>query len=165
MKAIKRFQLVDVIVTADSGVSRITIGDQANLRTDSDQDIVIVGLEAYNINAIPLSSVSNNPLPTPAQLANAFLTLYVGTEESIDGIPLPELNSLRSALATDTSFFMEERTDFQNLFPVQWDKCFLQLGKPYNTGGANAEFSFLIGVHYLKYPAGTWKKQLAGGSQ
>ncbi len=62
----KRFQLVDVIITANNGTSRIAIGDQANLRTDNSQDIVIVGVEAFNINAYPLSPISNNPLPTLA---------------------------------------------------------------------------------------------------
>ena len=161
MRAKKRFELVDVIITANNGLSRIPIGDQANLRTDGGQDIVIVGIEAFNVNAYPLSPISNNPLPTPAQLANAFLTLYVGQEESIHLIPVTKLNITRSALATATDYFQELETEFQNLYPVQWDKCYLQLGQPFNTGGANAMFSFLLGVTYLKFPAGAWAKQLA----
>jgi hypothetical protein len=161
----KRFQLVDVIIAANSGVSRIPIGDQANLRTDNSQDIVIIGVEAFNINAYPLSPISNNPLPTPAQLANAFLTLYIGTEEQVALIPVTKLNVTRSALATDTSFFQENETEFQNLYPVQWDKCYLQLGQPFNTGGANTIFSFLLGITYLKFPGGVWAAKVAGGAQ
>jgi hypothetical protein len=161
----KRFQLVDVIIVANSGVSRIPIGDQANLRTDNSQDIVIVGIEAFNINAYPLSPVSNNPLPTPAQLANAFLTLYIGTEEQVALIPVTKLNVTRSALATDTSFFQENETEFQNLYPVQWDKCYFQLGQPFNTGGANTEFSFLLGITYLKFPGGSWAAKVQAGGQ
>jgi hypothetical protein len=159
----KRFELVDVIIPANSGLSRIPIGDQANLRTDGGQDIVIVGVEFFNINAIPLSFISQNPLPTPAQLANAALTLYVGQEESIHLIPAVKLNVTRSALATDTSFFQESETEFLNLYPVQWDKSYFQLGQPFNTGGANAAFSFLIGVTYLKYPPGVWADLVAKG--
>jgi hypothetical protein len=159
----KRFELVDVIINANSGVTRIPIGDQANLRTDAGQDIVIVGLEFFNVNAIPLSYISQNPLPTPAQLANAALTLYVGQEESIHLIPAVKLNITRSSLAADTSFFQEHETEFQNLYPVQWDKSYLQLGQPFNVGGANDLFSFLIGVTYLKYPPGAWAKLVAAG--
>lgn len=158
MQPIKRWQLVDVTITANNGLSRIPIGDQANLRTDGDQDIVIVGIEAFGVNAYPLSPVSQNPLPTPAQLANAFMTLYIGTEEAVALIPVTKLNITRSALATATDYFQMEGTEFKFLYPVQWDKCYLQLGQPYNTGGANAQFSFLFGVTYLKFPPNVWRK-------
>jgi hypothetical protein len=161
MRAKKRVELVDVIITANNGLSRIPIGDQANLRTDGGQDIVIIGIEAFNINALPLSPVTNNPLPTPAQLANAFLTLYIGQEEAIHLIPVVKLNVTRSSLATATDYFQEHETEFQNLYPVQWDKCYLQLGAPFNAGGANAAFSFLLGITYLKFPPGVWANQVA----
>lgn len=163
MRAKKRFELVDVLISANNGMSRIPIGDQANLRTDGGQDIVIVGVEAFGVNAYPLSPISNNPLPTPAQLSNAFLTLYVGQEESIHLIPVTKLNNTRSALATATDYFQENETEFQNLYPVQWDKCYFQLGQPFNTGGANAVFSFLLGITYMKFPAGAWATMLAKG--
>lgn len=163
MRPKKRFELVDVIINANSGLSRIPIGDQANLRTDGGQDIVIIGIEFWNINAIPLSYISQNPLPTPAQLANAALTLYVGQEESIHLIPGVKLNITRSSNATDTSFFQENETEFQNLYPVQWDKSYLQLGQPFNAGGANDAFSFLLGVTYLKYQPGAWADLIAKG--
>jgi hypothetical protein len=157
----KRWELVDVLVTANNGLSRIPIGDQANLRTDGGQDIVIVGVEFFDINANPLSPISQNPLPTPAQLANAFLTLYVNQEESIHLIPGNKLNHSRLALSTSTSIFQTEETEFNNLYPVQWDKSYLQLGAPF---GNNAAFSFLIGVTYWKYPAGVWAELLAKGT-
>jgi len=161
MRPKKRFELVDVIITANNGLSRIPIGDQANLRTDGAQDIVIVGIESYNVSAYPLSPISNNPLPTTAQLSNAFLTLYIGQEEAIHLIPVTKLNVTRSALATATDYFQEGETEFQNLYPVQWDKCYFQMGQPFNTGGANAQFSFLLGITYLKFPAGSWAKTVA----
>ena len=152
---------MDVIISANNGLSRIPIGDQANLRTDGGQDIVIIGVEAFNVNALPLSPISNNPLPTVAQLSNAFLTLYVGQEESINLIPVTKLNITRSALATATDYFQDNETEFQNLYPVQWDKSYLQLGAPFNAGGANAIFSFLLGITYLKYPSGAWASLVA----
>lgn len=164
MRAIKRFELVDVIITANNGLSRIPTGDQSNLRTDGSQDIVIVGIEAFSINAYPLSPISNNPLPTTAQLSNAFLVLYIGQEEAVHLIPVTKLNNTRSALATATDYFQEEGTEFQNLYPVQWDKCYFQLGQPFNTGGANSQFSFLLGITYLKFPAGTWAKKVASAT-
>lgn len=160
MRPIKRFELVDVIVTANNGLSRIPIGDQANLRTDNSQDIVIVGIEAFNVNAYPKSPISQNPLPTPAQLSNAFLTLYVGQEESVHLIPVTKLNITRSSNATATDYFQENATELQNLYPVQWDKCYFQLGAPFNAAGANAAFSFLLGVTYLKFPGGKWAQTL-----
>jgi hypothetical protein len=163
MRPKKRWEFVDVIIVANNGLSRIPIGDQANLRTDGNQDIVITGVEFFDINAIPLSPISQNPTPTPAQLANAFLTLYIGQEEAIHLIPGTKLNLTRSSLSTSTSYFQENETEFQNLYPVQWDKCYLQLGQPFNTGGANTAFSFLIGVTYLKYPPGAWAALVAKG--
>ena len=140
------------------------MGDQANLRTDGDQDIVIVGIEAFNVNALPLSPISNNPLATPAQLANSFLVLYIGQEEAIHLIPLTKLNITRSSESAATDYFQANETEFQNLFPVQWDKAYLQLGQPFNTGGANTQFSILLGVSYLKFPPGAWAKATRQGT-
>jgi hypothetical protein len=161
MKPIKRFQLVDVIITANNGLSRIPTGDQSNLRTDGSQDIVVVGIEVFNVNAFPISPVSNNPTPTPAQIANASLTIALGSDEAIFMIPLPKLNATRSSLATATDYFQNQPIEFQNLYPISWDKCYFQLGQPYNTGGDNTQFSILLGVTYLKFPSGVWAATLA----
>lgn len=165
MRPKKRFELIDVIITANNGLSRIAIGDQANLRTDGDQDIVIIGIQAYNSNAFPLSPISNNPLPTVSQLANIFITLVIGSDEVIHLLPLTSTNITRSALATATDYFQAEETEFQNLYPVAWDKSYFQLGAPFNTGGPNAEFSILLGVDYLRFPPGAWKKATGQANQ
>lgn len=165
MRPKKRFELVDVIITANNGLSRIPIGDQANLRTDGDQDIVIIGIQALNVNAYPLSPVTGNPLPSTAQLANAFLTLVIGSDEVVHLLPLTSMNITRSSNSAATDYFQVEQTEFQNLYPVAWDKSYLQLGQPYNTGGANAQFSIVLGVDYLRFPPGAWKKATGQSNQ
>lgn len=161
MEPIKRFQLVEVIVTANYSKTKVVIPDQQNLRMDSTQDIVIVGMEMYTTSVAPLSWGNQQPLPSDAQLANTALTLYVDDEESIELLPCIRLAATRTALATSTAVFQEGPAAFKNLVSVSWEKSYFQTAQPYNTGGANAQFSLTLGVTYYKLAAGQWAKLTA----
>jgi hypothetical protein len=162
IQGIKRWEMVEVVIPANSSQTTFRINDQPNLRMDSTQDIVILGLEAYNINALPLAFQSQQPGPTVAQMAITALTLYVGDEESIHLLPLVKLNAIKTALATATDYFSDVMQEFKNLTKVNWDKSYFQVATPYNTGGANAQFCITLGVSYLKLKPGEWAKLTAG---
>lgn len=165
MTPVKRYEVVEVIVQANAGGTFFKISDQPNLRMDSTQDIVIVGLEMFSVSAIPISPLSQAALATDAQLQNTSLVLYVDDEESIHLIPAVKLQSTRTALATSTLIFQPEPLQVKNLVKVNWDKSFYQAHQPYNTGGANAQFSLYLGVSYLKLEPGAWGKLTAGQIQ
>jgi hypothetical protein len=158
MEPIKRFQLVEVIVTANYSKTKVPIPDQQNLRMDSTQDIVIVGMEMWSTSSAPLSWGNQQPLPTDAQIANTALTLYVDDEESVQLMPCLRLMATRTALATSTQQFQEGTTGFKNLVGVSWEKCYFQTAVPYNNAGANAQFCLTMGVTYYKLAPGAWAK-------
>lgn len=156
MDPIKRFQLVEVPVSANFGMSKVVIEQQQNLRMDSDQDIIIVGLRMYTTSDAPLSWGNQMALPSDAQLANTALVLYVNGEESVYQLPCIDLHATRTALGTSTSSFQAGPQGFKNLVSVAWEKCYFITAQPYNTGGANEAFSLTLGVEYYKLEAGAW---------
>lgn len=161
MEAIKRWEMVEVLVAANAGGTKFPIPDQQNLRDDTSQDIIIRGFEMWPVDSMPLSPITpNNALATMAQLENTFLTLYIEEEESIHLIPCIKLIAQRTSLATSTIQFQGEPVMLKNL-KVQWNKSYFQVATPYNTGGPNTAFSLIIGVSYLKLAPGTWKELTA----
>jgi hypothetical protein len=165
MEYIKRWEMVEVIVGANNSATTQKIPEQQNLRMDTTQDIIIVGLEMWSIETMPFSPItSSNPLATTAQMQNTFLTLYINEEESIHLMPAIKLIAQRVPLATSTAQFGSGPVPFKNL-QVNWDKSYFQVAQPYNTGGANAAFSLILGVSYLKLKPGTWAKLTSGQVQ
>jgi hypothetical protein len=165
IQGIKRWEMVEVVIPANSSQTTFRINDQPNLRMDSTQDIVIVGLEVYNANALPFAFQSQQPGPTPAQLANTALTLYVSDEESVHLIPCVKLNALKTALATATDYFSDQMQEFKNLVSVNWDKSYFQVAQPYNFAAPNAQFCLTLGVSYLKLKPGQWAALTSGQIQ
>lgn len=148
-----RFQQVEVIVpSAGVGVQgRIKIEDQPQLRTQSDQTVVIQALETYDIISQPLSP-TGRPLPSVAQLSNAYLVLNIFGYENLQYIPMNSLNNIQS---TDTSvqrFFTNRLFRVNEQFRVDWTKSYI-LSTAAIASPANV--SFLIGVHYYIIPDDT----------
>ena len=69
--------------------------DEPQIRT-----VPIYSIVVYSSDSIPLSSITSQPVATPAQLAKCFLTLYTtdpktkDQKNGIDRMPLLELNYL-----------------------------------------------------------------------
>lgn len=155
-KAIKRFELVELIIQAGSTGTRFPYPDIPQLRDDTTQDIIVCGLKTWSVEALPLTA-NGNTNATYLQLANSFLTLYIEGEESIRQIPFIDFLHQRQAQATGTTFNNVETTALEYL-KIDWNKTYLQAATPFGTAGApNAQFSVLLGVSYKKLPPGAWE--------
>lgn len=155
MKAIKRFELVELVIPAGSTGNRFPYPDIPQLRDDTTQDIIIRSLRSYTVETMPLSA-QGNAVSTTAQLLNCFLVLYINGEESMRLIPLIQLNTLAQSASNGTTIYQQDETEVENL-QVDWNKSYIQMATPPGTVGApNAQFSIMLGVSYKKLPAGTW---------
>lgn len=154
--ALKRFEMVELVIPAASTGTRFPYPDIPQLRDDTTQDIIICALETYPFEALPLT-VNGNANATFAQLQNTFLTLYIDAEESVRQVPLIRLNPFRQAAAAGTTFNVIDKLATEYL-KVDWNKTYLQAATPYGTAMApNAQFSVLLGVWYKKLPPGAWE--------
>lgn len=163
--ALKRFELVELIIPAASTGTRFPYPDIPQLRDDTTQDIIVCGLETYPQEALPLTA-SGNTNATFDQLQNAFLTLYINAEESVRQVPFIRLNPLRQAASAGTTFNVIDKLATEYL-KIDWNKTYVQAAQPYGTAlEPNTQFSILLGVWYKKLPAGAWtamtKNQVVG---
>lgn len=151
MKAITRYEAVELIIPANAGATKFNFLDIPQLRSDVTKDIIIQGIKAFSIVEKPLD-FNGNAVASMAQLQNAELTLYVDGEESIFRIPMTEL--LNSQNFANTFFSQIIPDEFDNLM-IDWTKSYITADVPFNTAGANALFAFLFGISYKKLKAGT----------
>jgi hypothetical protein len=155
-QALKRYELVELIIPAGSTGTRFPYPDIPQLRDDTTQDIIICGLETFSVEALPLAP-SGNTVADFAQLQNSFLTLYVEGEESVRQVPFIRLNPMRQASGTGGTLNVVERLPVEYL-KVDWNKTYLQAAAPFGTTGSpNTQFSVMLGVWYKKLPPGSWK--------
>lgn len=135
-----------------SSATRFNFFDQPQLRTDQTMDIIIQGIESWDITDIPLSP-NNNPVITKVNLQNSYLVLYIDGEESVLRLPLIALHRVNNFAdpftQTDNNPF-----NFDNIM-VDWTKSYIFTPTAY-VGGIL--FSILLGVHYKKLPPGTMAK-------
>lgn len=150
----KRYELVELPIPAASTGTRFPYPDIPQLRDDTTQDIVIMGLETFSIDSMPLSA-NGNTVATLAQLLNSFLTLYIEGEESMRQMPFVRLQPVWQSLATGNLQGLQTELAVENI-RVDWNKSYVQAAAPFN-GGANPAFSIMLGVWYKKLPAGTWE--------
>lgn len=155
-EATKRYELLEIQIPAASTATRFNIPDQPQLRTDQDADVIIQGIETFDIFGIPLSP-NAIPLPTDLQLNQTYLVLYVEQEESIYRIPLLSMKRVANELnaVPQNAPFVYDLFKFRNLM-VDWTKSYFFTPIPYSTVDVpNTTFSFLLGIHYFKLPPGT----------
>lgn len=153
-KAIKRFELIEQQIPATSTATRFQFNDQPQLRSDQDQDVIIQGLRVWNIVDVPLSP-NNVAVVSAANLAQTYVVFYIDGEESILKLPLTDLHNVNNFASPFTA-----QTDLPNKFEnlqIDWTKSYLFTPTAYNAG-ANATFSFLLGVYYKKLPPKTAAK-------
>lgn len=163
-QALKRYELVELIIPAGSTGTRFPYPDIPQLRDDTTQDIIICGLETFPVEALPLTA-NGNPVASFAQLQNSFLTLYVDSEESVRQVPFIRLNPLRQAASAGTTFNSVDKLGVEYL-KVDWNKTYVQAASPYGTVVSPvAQFSILLGVWYKKLPPGAWKTMTANQVQ
>lgn len=158
-RPVKRYELIEQIIPANSTGTKFDFPDIPQLRDDTDQEIVIRGIEVFSVENMPLSP-NGNAVSTTAQLLNTFLVLYIDNEESVKWIPLIRLQHVFQALATGTSQQTFEEFAFDDV-KVNWNKSYLWAAAPYS-GGTFTQFSVILGVEYKKFLPGTLKKRVLG---
>jgi hypothetical protein len=163
-QALKRYELVELVIPAASTGTRFPYPDIPQLRDDTTQDIIICGLEAFSVEAMPLAP-SGNTVLSFAQMQNSFITLYIEGEESVRQVPLIRFNPMRQTAAAGATFNVVERVPVEYL-KVDWNKTYIQAAAPYGTALApNMQFSIMLGVWYKKLPQGSWKTMTANQVQ
>lgn len=148
MTGAKRFQFVEVQVEqAYSAGGKLWIKDQPQLRTQTDQLVIIEAMETYDITTLAVSPALRT-MPTTAQLANVVLVLNIMGYENLQYIPMNKLNSISSS---DTSvqrlWNVDGKFEFDQLWGVDWTKSYLQFGASQAAG-----ISFGLGVYYRVVP-------------
>lgn len=154
MKAITRYEAVELVIPANAGATRFNFLDIPQLRSDVSKDIVVHGIKVF-CSAEKTTDFNGNAVATIAQCQNAELTLYVDGEESIFRIPLTEL--INGQNFANTFFSQQIPDEFDNLM-IDWTKSYITADIPFNNGGANTQFAFLFGIAYKRYKAGTMAK-------
>ena len=119
----KRYELVELVIPANSTGTRFPYPDIPQLRDDTTQDIVIMGLETFSVDAMPLSP-NGNPVATMADLQNSFLILYIDGEESMRQIPLVRMQPIWESLNTGLLQGVLKELDVENL-RVDWNKSYI----------------------------------------
>jgi hypothetical protein len=154
--AVKRFELVELIINAGSTGTRFPYPDIPQLRDDTTQDIIVCGLKTWSVEALPLTA-NANVNASFAQLSNSFLTLYIEGEESVRQVPFIDLIHMRQAAAAGVTFNNTEPFKTEYL-KIDWNKTYLQAAVPFGTVLApNTQFSVLLGVSYKKLLSGAWE--------
>jgi hypothetical protein len=159
--AVKRHELVELIIPAASTGTRFPYPDIPQLRDDTTQDIIICGLETYSVESLPLTA-NGNANASYLQLANSFLTLYIDSEESVRQVPFIKMLAMRQAAAAGATFNQLDKINLEYL-KVDWNKTYVQAATPFGTTGApNTQFSILLSVWYKKLPPGAWQAMTKG---
>jgi hypothetical protein len=125
------------------------------MRCDGDKDVAIYSIVGYHAGSLPLS-VNGNPVATEAQLANAFLSLYILGNEQVMQISLRRFLNQQNAAAADFN-----AREYFNTAPlrVDWTNSFVQLAVS-NTNPALPSYSFIFEFEYEWLPPGSIKAYL-----
>ena len=151
MKAITRYEAIELVIPANSGQSRFNFLDIPQLRSDVTKDIIVHGIKTFSIVEKPID-YNGNAVASVLQIQNAELTLYVDGDESIFRIPLTEL--MNGQNFANTFFSQQIPDEFDNLM-IDWTKSYITADVPFNLAGANTQFSFLFGISYKRFAPGT----------
>lgn len=149
----KRHELIELLVPANYTATELQIPDIPNLRDDTTQDIIVVGLETYAAETMP-NAPSGNPVAAMSDLQNIYLTLYIEEEESVRNLPMPRLQPIWQSLQTGTLQGGQATLALENL-KVTWNKSFLKFGE---APADNDAFTVLLCVWYKKLAPGMWNQ-------
>lgn len=139
---IKMFEIVELTIDANNP-GRFYFQTQPQLRNQSDQIIIIRGIQLYMLPAYAASQVTNTVAGMPAtEAVKAVLTLYVNGEESIKSIPLPQLYNINDL----ASPFQQEIQTFADLQNVDFAKSYVQ----FSTAAAGTPYVIPFGISYIR---------------
>jgi hypothetical protein len=119
------------------------------MRSDGDKDVCIYSIVAYHNISLPLS-VGGNAVATPAQVKNAFLTLYILGNQQINQVSLQRFLNQQDG-ANDN--WNAREYPFTAPLRVDWTNSFVELATP---GTADtAAYSYLFEFEYEWLPVGS----------
>jgi hypothetical protein len=150
----KRFELIEIIIPVGTTGTTFQIEDIPQLRDDITQDIIIVGIETFAADSVPLSP-AGNAVATMADLENMFLTLYIDQEESIYRLPMPRIQPIWQSLTTGGLQGGQQTLSLECL-KVTWNKSYLTFGASFTP--EELPISVLLGVWYKKLNPGAWEQ-------
>ena len=143
-----RFQLIEVAVPA-AGLAvgqRLYIPDQPQLRTQTNQIIILKRLQPYD-NVTNPTTPSGAATVTVANLASSYLVINVAGTETMQFIPFVNLvNTVTTSTAVQRSYSNSQRL-INNITRVDWTKSYIQVGSAIAAG-----VSYMIGVDYVSLP-------------
>jgi len=140
-KKIVRHELVEIIIPANSTLSRFSFPDIPNLR-----DSRIWGLQVYNTNQVTKSVISQNTLVSETLVQKScFITLVnYGGKEFLKQAPALIFNTLKNDVSTSAN---QHEEDFKNFVgqKVNYPKSYIEFTATASTG---SDTSFLVSVYY-----------------
>lgn len=140
----KQWQLVELQVTAALGAGqRLLFQDQAQLRSQTGQNVYIAAMATYTRDAVPNSFLSSFATAPTAEVMNAALVLNVDGREKEQLIPLVNLIYVEAPGTFQP--FQRNLFYFNDLYAVDWTKSYVQVAAATVTA---PPWSFLFGVWY-----------------
>lgn len=139
MNKVQNYEFIEVVVPQASTGTRFFFPDFPQLRFVS-----MLNLVCYTADTISNSVLSGNALLPIADLKKSYLVLYYNDKESVNRIPVLELNRVVSNAAT--AAFSYDITPFAGQ-QIIWSKSYIQTPTAYAGIGA-ANFSICFGVYY-----------------
>jgi hypothetical protein len=140
MNKVQQYEFIEVVVPQSSTATRFYFPDQPQLRFVS-----LLNLVCYTPGVVSASVLSGNALLSLANLQKTYLVLYYNDKESVNRIPILELNRVATNSATGEPYSFAI-TPFAGQ-QIQWSKSYIQTPSAYS-GISSANFSVCMGVYY-----------------
>lgn len=140
MNKVQQYEFIEVVIPQSSTATRFYFPDQPQLRFVS-----LLNLVCYTPGVVSASILSGNALLTLANLQKTYLVLYYNDKESVNRIPILELNRVATNSATGEPYSFAI-TPFAGQ-QIQWSKSYIQTPSAYS-GISSANFSVCLGVYY-----------------
>jgi hypothetical protein len=153
-KGHSRFLSVELPVPVGFTGGKVNFTDTQTtmMRSDGDKDAVIYSIRTYHNLSLPLS-VGGNPVATPAQVKNTFLTLYILGNEQLKDLSLQDFLNQQDGASDNWN-----ARDFFYTAPlrVDWTNSFVQFATPGTVD--TAAYSFIFEFEYEWLPVGSIKE-------
>lgn len=140
--------LIEVNVPT-AGVQRVPFPDISQLRSTTEQRIVIKGMRLISAEVLTNGIISGNATAPAAELAKMSITLYAEGWEKGQTIPILTLNDF--VFTTGAIPYRNHPTRFDNWVNVDFPKSYIQYAN--STVSAGTPYVVLIDCEYIRLDA------------
>jgi hypothetical protein len=140
MNKVQQYEFIEVVIPQSSTATRFYFPDQPQLRFVS-----MLNLVCYTPGVVTNSILSGNALLSLTNLKNTYLVLYYNDRESVNRIPVLELNRIATNSASGDPYAFAI-TPFAGQ-QIIWAKSYIQTPSAYGSI-SSASFSCCFGVYY-----------------